>query len=84
MDLFDILPVSATVPVLAASVATRIPFLPCAIGLAAFLTDQFYSPAEIIMDDNRQEVSRKFGVTKTVNSGGGKAVSRVMDFTSHL
>ena len=36
------------------------------IGLAALLTAQFYSPAEIIMidlDDNRLEVAKRFGAT---------------------
>ena len=36
------------------------------IGLAALLTAQFYSPAEIIMidpDDNRLDVAKKFGAT---------------------
>ena len=54
------------------------------VGLAALLTAQFYSPAELIMidlDDNRLEVSRKFGATKTVNSGDGKAVEKVMALT---
>jgi alcohol dehydrogenase len=54
------------------------------IGLAALLTAQFYSPAEIIMidlDDNRLEVARRFGATQTVNSGDGKAVERVMALT---
>ena len=47
------------------------------IGLAALLTAQFYSPAEIIMidlDDNRLEVAKRFGATATVNSSDGKAV----------
>ena len=47
------------------------------IGLAALLTAQFYSPAEIIMidlDDNRLEVAKRFGATATVNSADGKAV----------
>ena len=47
------------------------------IGLAALLTAQFYSPAEIIMidlDDNRLEVAKRFGATSTVNSADGKAV----------
>ena len=38
------------------------------IGLAALLTAQFYSPAEIIMidlDDNRLEVAKRFGATAT-------------------
>lgn len=54
------------------------------IGLAALLTAQFYSPAEIVMidvDDNRLAVAASFGATTTVNSGDGKAVSKVMDLT---
>jgi alcohol dehydrogenase len=54
------------------------------IGLAALLTAQFYSPAEIIMidlDDNRLEVSKKFGATATVNSSDGRAVEAVMRLT---
>ena len=46
------------------------------IGLAALLTAQFYSPAEIIMidlDDNRLGVARQFGATQTINSADGKA-----------
>ena len=42
------------------------------IGLAALLTAQFYSPAEIIMvdvDDNRLEVATQLGATKVVNGG---------------
>lgn len=41
------------------------------IGLAALLTAQFYSPAQIIVidiDDNRLEVAKRFGATKTINS----------------
>ena len=54
------------------------------VGLAALFTAQFYSPAEIIMidlDDNRLEVARRFGATKTVNSAGGKAVQEVKEMT---
>ncbi len=54
------------------------------IGLAALLTAQFYSPAEIIMidlDDNRLEVAKRFGATSTVNSADGKAVETVMKMT---
>jgi alcohol dehydrogenase len=54
------------------------------IGLAALLTAQFYSPAEIIMidlDDSRLEVAKRFGATSTVNSGDGKAVASVMKLT---
>jgi alcohol dehydrogenase len=54
------------------------------IGLAALLTAQFYSPAEIIMidlDDNRLEVAKRFGATATINSADGKAVETVMKMT---
>ena len=54
------------------------------IGLAALLTAQFYSPAEIIMidlDDNRLEVAKRFGATATINSTDGKAVEAVMKMT---
>lgn len=54
------------------------------IGLAALLTAQFYSPAEIIMidlDDNRLNVSQKFGATKVVSSSDGKVVEKVMELT---
>lgn len=54
------------------------------IGLAALLTAQFYSPAEIIMidlDDNRLEVARRFGATATVNSSKGDAAHQVMTLT---
>jgi alcohol dehydrogenase len=56
------------------------------IGLAALLTAQFYSPAEIIMidlDDNRLEVAKRFGATSTINSGDGKAVATVMKMTGN-
>ena len=55
------------------------------IGLATLLTAQFYSPAEIIMidlDDNRLEVARRFGATKTVNSGSENASQRVKAMTN--
>lgn len=54
------------------------------IGLAALLTAQFYSPAEIIMidlDDNRLAVAKRFGATATVNSTDGRALERVMKMT---
>lgn len=54
------------------------------IGLAALLTAQFYSPAEIIMidlDDNRLAMSRQFGATATINSTDGKAVETLMKMT---
>jgi len=55
------------------------------IGLAALLTAQFYSPAEIIMidlDDNRLEVAKRFGATATINSTDGKAAGAVMEMTA--
>jgi alcohol dehydrogenase len=54
------------------------------IGLAAVLTAQFFSPAEIIMvdlDDNRLDVARRFGATTAVNSSDGKAVETIMKLT---
>jgi alcohol dehydrogenase len=54
------------------------------IGLAALLTAQFYSPADIIMidlDDNRLEVAKRFGATSTINSTDGQAVERLMRLT---
>src|SRR5271154_5548870 len=54
------------------------------IGLAALLTAQFYSPAEIIMtdlDDSRLDVARRFGATETVNATDGKAAESVMKMT---
>ncbi len=54
------------------------------VGLAVLLTAQFYSPAEIIMvdlDDNRLEVARALGATRTVNGQDGKAVQVVMALT---
>ncbi len=54
------------------------------IGLAALLTAQFYSPAEIIMidlDENRLQVAARFGATATVNGRDGKAAETVMKMT---
>jgi alcohol dehydrogenase len=54
------------------------------IGLAALLTAQFYSPAEIIMidlDDNRLELAKRFGATAAINSADGKALETVMKMT---
>ncbi len=56
------------------------------IGLAALLTAQFFSPADIIMidlDDNRLEVAKRFGATASVNSGDGEAVEAVMKMTGN-
>ena len=54
------------------------------IGLAALLTAQFYSPAEIIMidlDDNRLEVAKRFGATSIINSSVGDAADAVLKLT---
>ena len=54
------------------------------VGLAALLTAQFYSPAEIIaidLDDNRLAVAAKFGATHTINSSDGKAAEKLMALT---
>jgi alcohol dehydrogenase len=54
------------------------------VGLAALLTAQLYSPAEIIvvdLDKNRLEVARKLGATKVVDSSGGKAAEQIMTLT---
>lgn len=56
------------------------------IGLAALLTAQFYSPAEIIMidlDNNRLEVSKEFGATDTINSGEENAIEKIMELTNN-
>jgi alcohol dehydrogenase len=55
------------------------------IGLAALLTAQFYSPAEIIMidlDDNRLEISSRFGATAVINNEDGRAVQKVLKMTN--
>jgi alcohol dehydrogenase len=54
------------------------------VGMAALLTAQFFSPAEIIMidlDDNRLEAAKRFGATTIVNSADGKAVETIMNMT---
>ena len=54
------------------------------IGLAALLTAQFYSPAEVIMvdmDDNRLQLSSCFGATTIISNKDGKAVEKIMKLT---
>ncbi len=56
------------------------------VGLAALLTAQFFTPAEIIMidlDANRLEVSKKFGATQTINSSSEKVVEKIMQLTGN-
>jgi alcohol dehydrogenase len=55
------------------------------VGLAALLTAQFYSPAEIIVidfDDNRLQVAKRFGATAIVNAGDGDPAETVMKLTN--
>ncbi len=55
------------------------------IGMAALLTAQFYTPAEIIvidLDDNRLEIARTFGATHTINSGKENAIEKVRSLTN--
>ncbi|WP_341318335.1 zinc-dependent alcohol dehydrogenase family protein [Paraburkholderia sp. IMGN_8] len=54
------------------------------IGLAALLTAQFYSPAQILMidrDPNRLEVARRFGATGCIDIGRADPVAEVMKLT---
>lgn len=56
------------------------------IGIAALLTAQFYSPAEIIMvdmDENRLKVAQTFGATQVVNSANESAVEKIMHLTNN-
>lgn len=57
------------------------------IGLAALLTAQFYSPAQIIMidlDPNRLEVATRFGATACIDSGHAEPVAAVMKLTEQI
>jgi alcohol dehydrogenase len=54
------------------------------IGLAALLTAQFYTPAQIIIidvDDNRLQVAKTFGATTVINSSKEDAIKKVMALT---
>lgn len=55
------------------------------IGMAALLTAQFFSPAEIIMidlDDNRLNVSKTFGATNIINSSSENVIEKIMNLTN--
>lgn len=55
------------------------------IGLSALLSTQFYSPAEIIMvdlDDNRLQVAKELGATRTFNSSNTDVVKEILAFTN--
>jgi alcohol dehydrogenase len=54
------------------------------IGLAALLTSQLYSPAQVIvidLDDNRLEVAKGLGATTVIKNADGKAMETVMRLT---
>src|SRR5271165_1909872 len=54
------------------------------IGLAALLTAQFYTPAEIIMidpDENRLNVAKTFGATQGINNATENVVEKVKALT---
>jgi alcohol dehydrogenase len=51
------------------------------IGLAALLTAQFYSPAEIMMidiDPNRLAIARRFGATRIIDSRAARIRRRLI------
>lgn len=57
------------------------------IGLAALLTAQFYSPAQIIMidpDDNRLETAKRFGATAIINNNKQNAIEAVKQLTHNI
>lgn len=54
------------------------------IGMSALLTAQFYSPAKIYMidiDENRLEMSKKFGATDVINTSKEDAVKKILSET---
>ena len=54
------------------------------IGIAALLTAQFYTPAEIIMidpDQNRLDVAKTFGATQTINGSQENVFEKLMSLT---
>jgi alcohol dehydrogenase len=54
------------------------------VGLAALLTAQFFSPAQIIvidLDDSRLEMAKRFVATAAINSADGKAVEAITKMT---
>ena len=57
------------------------------IGLAALLTAQFYSPAQIVMidrDANRLEVARRFGATACIDVSHADPVAEIMKLTGRV
>ncbi len=57
------------------------------VGLAALLTAQFYSPANIIMidpDENRLAVAKKFGATHLINNASSNATNSINQLTNSV
>lgn len=57
------------------------------VGLAALLTAQFYSPAQIIMvdlDDNRLEAAKTFGATHVINSSHQDTAAEIKKITNDM
>jgi alcohol dehydrogenase len=55
------------------------------VGLAALMTAQLYSPAELIVvdvDPHRLAAAQTLGATKVVDSSDGRAVERILELTS--
>jgi len=55
------------------------------VGMAALLTSQFFTPAEIIvidLDDNRLNIAKTFGATQVINSSKENAVEKVKSLTN--
>jgi len=55
------------------------------IGMAALLTAQFFTPAEIIVidtDENRLAVAKTFGATHIINNTDGKAAEKIAKLTN--
>jgi alcohol dehydrogenase len=55
------------------------------IGIAALLTAQFYTPAEIIMidqDENRLNMAKTFGATHSINGAHENVVEKIKSLTN--
>ena len=56
------------------------------IGIAALLTAQFYTPAEIIMidpDENRLKVAKKFGATHVIDNAKEDPIAKIKSLTNN-
>lgn len=57
------------------------------VGLAALLTAQLYSPAQLILvdrDDNRLAAAKSLGATETINNADGQAARKVLALTGGM